>query len=151
MTYRATSGWPTKLIWSCATVHAAHARTSHLPHVPPPFPCLPFLFNIACQKMFYLFLIISIPRTDYTIAFYAIRWTKLDPLAYVLTIFWISSNLYDELLFFYSNLCVYRLTVVTIYVYNNFHFVSICVYECMICFVHSNLYLICGATYMYNR
>ena len=50
VTYRATSGWPSKLIWSWATVHAAHAHTSHLPHVPPSFPCMPFLFNIACQK-----------------------------------------------------------------------------------------------------
>ena len=41
-------------------------------------------------------------------------------------------------------------TVVSTYVYNYFHFMSIYVYECMIDFVCSNLYLICVATHVYN-
>ena len=49
-----------------------------------------------------------------------------------------------------DNLCVYRLTVVATYVYNYFRFMSTYVYECMIDFICSNLYLIRVVTHMYN-
>ena len=49
-----------------------------------------------------------------------------------------------------DNLCVYRLTAVATYAYNYFHFMSTYVYECMIDFICSNLYLIRVVTHMYN-
>ena len=50
---------------------------------------------------------------------------------------------------FSSNLCIYHIILVTTYVYNNYYFVATYVYEFMIDFICSNLYLICVA--MYNR
>ena len=50
---------------------------------------------------------------------------------------WNGSNLCGNLFSFCSNLCVFRLIVVTVYVHNNFCFVSTYMYECMIDFVCS--------------
>ena len=50
---------------------------------------------------------------------------------------WNGSNLCGNLFSFCSNLCVFRLIVVTTYVHNNFCFVSTYMYECMIDFVCS--------------
>ena len=75
------------------------------------------------------------------------RWDEQNyiSLVYVLTIFYASSNLYNDLLSFFTNLYVYHITVVTTYGYSNYCFVSTYVYECMIDFICNNLYLICGS------
>ena len=85
--------------------------------------------------MFYLFYITSVSRTDCTNVFYATIRTKLDPLAYVLTTLYTSSNLCNDSLSFFSNLYVYYIVVVPTYVYINHYFVANHVYEFKIYFI----------------
>ena len=90
------------------------------------------------------------------------RRTKLDPTCIYFDDVISSSNLYEDLLSFCSNLCLYRLTVVATYVYIGLlllvttyyvHIIIFCLmstymYEYFIC---TTLYHICVATHVYNR
>ena len=67
-----------------------------------------------------------------------LRRTKLDPTCICFDDVCEMIVIYVAICFFFcSNLCVFRLIVVTTYVYNNFCFVSTYMYECMIDFVCS--------------
>ena len=63
--------------------------------------------------------------------FYKARRIKLDH-GYILTMFYASSNLCNNLHSFCSNLCVYYIIVVTICMYINYYFVSTYIYKCII-------------------
>jgi len=97
---------------TCILIYRAHTRRS--------------TFYISC-----LVHITFVSRADCSNMFYKARRIKLDH-GYILTMFYASSNLCNNLHSFCSNLCVYYIIIVTTCMYINYYFVSTYMYKCII-------------------